>query len=169
MSLFNFNEDRVEVTRELSLLKPFKVINEREDRDVLFSYIYHMYDWGSPYARLPKEERKDQLKEELFGEDDIPNDVLEPAIELYKELSKTHSLDLLESAREGVRELKKYFTTIRISASKSPGKEAKDLMSNLNNVGTIIKNLQEWEDVIKKEQDQSNIRKGVEINKFNKA
>jgi len=167
MSLFNFKEDNVEVTIDLRLLKPFKKINEREDRDILFSYIFHAYDWTSPYATYSEEERLERLKQDYFNGEDPPMDVLTPAIDLYNELLKTDTIRLLESARKAVRELQDYFNKVRIVGMDKEGAEAKNLMSNLKDVGNIIKSLKQWEEEVRKEKDTSNIRKGVEINEFN--
>lgn len=166
MSLFKLESDRVEVTKSLSLLKPFRDINEREDSDLLFSYIYYMHDWESPYSIYEEDERYEKLKDELFDGEDPP-EIVEPAVELYNELTNTHSLKLLNSARQAVRELQKYFEEVKIMGSKNEGREAKDLMANLKSVGEIIKSLKKWEETIKQEKDEVRIRQDVEIDKFN--
>lgn len=169
MSLFKFSEDKVTVTKELSVLKPFDDINEREDSNLLFSYIFHLCDWKSPYAIHDGEERKQILKEELFHDKEPPMKVLQPAIDLYEKLNTTDSLLLLESARKAVRELRKYFEEVTIDKGDSAGRNAKDLMSNLKSVGDIIKSFKQWEEAIMKERDSADIRKGVEVNEFNRG
>lgn len=167
MSLFEFKEDRVVVSRELSLLKPFQDILEREDADILFAYIYHRYDWTSPYATFSQEERETKLRNDLFDGQEPPMDILQPAIDYYVDLNSTDTIKLLESARKAVRELREYFENVIIVGSDKEGAEAKNLMSNLKDVGSIIKSLKQWEEEVRKEKNTSNIRKGVEINEFN--
>lgn len=167
MSLFKFEEDNVTVTKELSVIKEFNDINEREDSSLLFSYIFHLCDWNSPYAVYDAEERESMLKEELFNNEEPPMDILQPAIDLYNKLNTTDSLLLLESARKAVRELREYFENVKVTGTDHEGRNAKDLMANLKSVGDIIKSFKQWEEAIKKEKDSADIRKGVEVNEFN--
>lgn len=169
MSLFDFKEDKVTVNRDMSTLIPFAKILEREDSDKLFSYIFHLCDWKSPYAVHDDDERKKIVRQEIFGEVSPPKKVLDPAIKLYRDLSTTDSLLLLESARGAVRELRRYFEETTIAQGDSAGRNAKDLIANLKSVGDIIKSFKGWEEAIKREQDTSNIRKGVQITELNKG
>lgn len=169
MSLFDFKEKGVVVRSDMTTLIPFANILEREDSDKLFSYIFHLCDWKSPYAVHDDDERKKIVRQDIFADEDLPKDVLDPAIKLYKDLTQTDSLLLLESARGAVRELRRYFEETTIAQGDSAGRNAKDLIANLKSVGDIIKSFKSWEEAIKREQDTSNIRKGVEITNINKG
>ena len=167
MSLFIFEGDKVRVTKEIKAIDVFKKISEKENSDELFSFIYHIADWSSPYADLDEEEREERVKEEIL-EGEEPSELLLNAVERYRELTKTPSLRLLESARKGARSLRDYFEHIDPALADNPGREAKDLMNNLTKVGDLLNKFDEWEEIITKEKDKKKTRKGVQINKYNK-
>lgn len=167
MALFKLKSDRVEVTKNLSLLKPFRDISTRDDSDMLFTYIYHMYDWSSPYSVYTIEDRQVKLIKELFDGEQPPEDILQPAIDLYIELNTSSTLRLLESAKKAVNKLQTYFEQVTLLGEQNEGRAAKDLMSNLKDVGNIINSIKQWEEMVKKEKDSTTIRKGVEIDEFN--
>ena len=167
MSLFKVDEaDQIKIPSHLQHIPEFKEVLEHDKCQEYLSYIYHYCDWGSPYAKWDKEERKDILVED-FLEGKEPNEVLKNAIEKYRKLNTTDSLLLLESARKAVQKLRQYFDEADPAYADDPGRSAKDLMNNLKNVGDIIKRLKDWEEEIKKEKDTSLIRKGVKVNQFN--
>lgn len=169
MSLFDFKGNKVEVSRDIALIAVFRTILERKDSEAILSYIYHYCDWESPYQNIPEDERKQVLIKDFFdGKDSIlkDKDVI-AAIEKYIELTETPSLKVLNSAKKAVHSLQEYFENCNPADSDDPGKEAKNLMSNLKSVGDIIQKMKDWEELIKQEKDQSTIRKGVELNVFN--
>lgn len=167
MSLFTFKSGNVEVTKELALLAPFQSILEKEDSDKYIAYIYHLLDWKSPYSTMDEVTKKTALIEDLFDGVEPVDEDLDKAMEFYKKLSTTDSLELLQAARQGVQQLRKYFSEFKIDDEDDKGRAAKDLMQNLKSVGAIIKSLNEWEQQIKQEKDETTIRRGVEIDRFN--
>ena len=167
MGLFELNNDQITLSKEIQEIQLFKKLLKRENGSNIMAYIYHRCDFQSPYSSLLIEERKERVEEEVL-EGDI-DDEIEKACELYRELSKTPALELLEAAREGANALISYFKNANPAAEEKPGKEAKDLMSNLTKVGDLLNKFQEWEDTIKKEQDKADTRKGVTLNKYNQG
>jgi hypothetical protein len=167
MSLFQISEDNITLTKDIQKIQIFKDILEREDSDKVLAYIYHRCDWGSPYSDQLEEEREHNLKQDfLDGEE--PDEQIEEACEKYKRLAETPSLKLLKAARRGAHSLREYFETIDPSMADNPGREAKDLMKNLKDVGDLLSKFDEWEELIKKEQDKAKTRKGVTLSKYNK-
>lgn len=167
MSLFKVDlDDQIQIPANLQHIKEFNDILEHKKSQEYLSYIYHYCDWGSPYAKWDKEERKEILIEDIL-EGKKPSKIVEAGIKKYNELNLTDSLLLLEAARTAVQKLRQYFNEVDPAYADDPGKAAKDLMMNLKNVGDIIKRLKEWEEEIKKEKDTSLIRKGVKVNQFN--
>lgn len=170
-SLFKFHNDNVEITAEIMVIKPFDQIANHKRSVDLAAYIYHMCDWQSPYATEIDEIRTQRIHQEILNpEEELSKDdqeMLNLAIEKYINLSQTDATRLLNSARIGARKLQDYFENVEIHDQKSPGAEAKNLILNLEKVGNIIKKLDEWDEMIKKGKDTAQIRKGVEINKFN--
>lgn len=166
MGLFRFERNKVLLTKELVEIKEFREIDKREDADRLFAYIYHSCDWDSPYSNTPEEQKRQTLKEDfLDGEE--PDEVVKRAIQKYRKLQMTPSMELLEAARKAARALKNYFEEIDPTMSENPGREAKDLMSNLSKVGDVLNKFEEWENILKKEQDRADTRRGVKRTKYN--
>lgn len=166
MALFKEDGDQIKVPAYLQYVQEFNNILEHKDSQKYLSYIYHLCDWTSPYAKFEEDERKEKLDKDILGGKKPPK-ILKEGIEKYRKLNTTDSLLLLESARKAVQKLRDYFNNADPAYDDDPGKSAKDLMMNLKSVGDIIKRLKEWEEEIKKEKETSTIRKGVKINQFN--
>lgn len=166
MSLIRYEDEHAIVTKELIQIAPFDKIANHKDADKYFTYIFYLCDWKSPYATKSKEQREAELKEDILDGKE-PTKLLKEGIEKYQQLNQTDSSLLLNSARKAVRTLREYFEDADLENAKDPGKSAKDLMSNLKDVGDIIQKMEQWEDQIKKEQSKSKTRKGVEISRYN--
>lgn len=166
MSLFEEQAGKITLPAYLTEIKEFKDLLEDKKSQSYLSVVFHMCDWESIYAQHPEKEREEKLKNDFLDGKEFPKKVT-VAIDKYKELNKTDSLLLLESARKAVQKLRQYFDEADPSLEDDPGKSAKDLMQNLKSVGAIIESLGKWEETIKKERDNSTIRKGVTINEFN--
>jgi hypothetical protein len=164
MGLFEFKQDQIVPTKELLTLKPFEKLVKHKDRDKLLSYVYHMADYNSPYAIFDDKEQK--LNEALLDGKKPSKDILD-AIKMYRELSTTETLLLVESARKAAKNLREYFDTIDLSEVEDSGKAAKDLIMNLKAVGQLIDSLKHWEEIAKKEMTQDTTRKGVQIGRYN--
>lgn len=169
MSLFQFNKSEIIVTKEIGSIKAFKYVLEHPNVNMFVSYIYHLCDYQSPYAIYSQDIRKSKVEADILGSKlaDKDEKILNDAIDMYKKLTTTDSLLLIESARRAVRKLQDYFDNIDLSASDDPGKDAKNLVSALQSVGKLIGNLDEWEEIIKKERSSDKTRKNVNLNKYN--
>lgn len=132
------------------------------------AYIYFFCDYRSPYAFYELEERAKILEKEL-GIKLSPK--LKTAIDKYNELSETHAVGLLKAARESVQKLKRYFEEIDLTLTDDNGKliyTAKDLITNLKQIGEVVDGLQNLEELVKKEQSKGSVnRGGVESSKYN--
>jgi Sec-independent protein translocase protein TatA len=166
VSLFKFiSSEEIEVPYHLTELQSFKKVLDSSNGKKYISYIYHVCDWESPYAMYPDEDKEAIVRQELDIKS-IPKYVKQ-AVDKYEELNTTASMELLKSAQNAVRQLKKYFNDIKITEEEDKGKAAKDLMNNLKSVAAVIKSLKELEQLVKEDKERSTIRKGVEIGKFN--
>ena len=71
---------------------------------------------------------------------------------------------------ESVVKLEKYFRDIDLTLLDDNGKPiytAKDLITNLSNMGKVIDGLSRLEEIVKKEEQASNTnRGGIEVNKY---
>ena len=92
------------------------------------------------------------------------------AIDKYRELSESSAVKLLKAARESVTKLEKYFKDVDLTMMDDNGKpifHAKDLISNLSNMGKVVNGLEELEELVKKQQQKDNPnRGGVVTNKY---
>lgn len=167
MALFEFTSGgKVIVKKDLVDVPEFKKILSKKDWEKRIAFIFHTADYTSPYASYTSSERSEKLKDD-FLDGKEPDRNLKEAIEKYRELSTTDSLLLLESARNAVKKMRNYFDTVDPQEEEDVGRATKDLMTNLNNVGKLINNLKEWEEIVKKEKQQDQIRKGVRRTKYN--
>jgi hypothetical protein len=91
-------------------------------------------------------------------------------LQKYRELSDTHAIKLLKSARSAVNKLEKYFKDIDLTAMDENGKllyQAKDLVANLSKIGEVIEGLDRLEELVQKQQAKDNPnRAGVKTNKY---
>ena len=141
---------------ELKALKP----NE-------LAFVYFFTDYESPYASYEEEERIEKLGADLKLKASLK---VRGAIEKYKELSETSAVKLLKSARISVTKLENYFKTIDLTMLDDHGKpiyHAKDLVSNLANMGKVVSSLDELESLVQKQKQRENPnRGGVVTNKY---
>jgi hypothetical protein len=165
MELFDVQPDYVRITADIAEIKEFREIQKRDNSTRLLSYIYHMCEWSSPYAKYP-DRKKQLIKDFLDGEE--PDEAVVAAVEKYQELSNTPQIELLQAARKGANALATYFREAEPSLSKNAGREAKDLMHNLEKVGALLSKFSEWEEQVKKEQASNAVRRGVKIGEFNR-
>jgi len=131
------------------------------------AFVYFFADHRSSYAAYDEAERRDKLLEELKVKS-TPN--LHAGLNKYRELSETHSIKLLKSARSAVNKLEKYFKDIDLTAMDENGKllyQAKDLVANLSKIGDVIEGLDRLEELVQKQQAKDNPnRAGVKTNKY---
>jgi hypothetical protein len=131
------------------------------------SAVYFFADYRSPFAVYGEEERWDVIIETVKVKRTKEVNV---AIKKYKELSETSAVKLLKSAVASITKLEKYFKDIDLTEMDDNGRlkyHAKDLISNLANMGKIVNGLDELENIVKKHQQKDNLnRGGVITNKY---
>ena len=131
------------------------------------AFIYFFADHRSSYAAYDEKERRDKLMEDLKVTS-TPN--LHAGLQKYRELSDTHAIKLLKSARSAVNKLEAYFKDIDLTAMDENGKllyQAKDLVANLSKIGEVIEGLDRLEELVQKQQAKDNPnRAGVKTNKY---
>ena len=131
------------------------------------SAVYFFVDHRSPYSVYEEEDRWNHIKD-LLKVAATPK--ISAAIDKYKELSESSAVKVLKAARESVTKLEKYFKDVDLTMMDDNGKpifHAKDLISNLANMGKVINGLEELEELVKKQQQKDNPnRGGVVTNKY---
>jgi hypothetical protein len=160
--LLTITENKVIPSAYALAIPEFKVLKANE-----LAFVYFFTDHESPYAPYDEDEREEKLEEDLKVKASAK---VKGAIDKYKELSETSAVKLLKAARESVTKLEKYFKTVDLTMLDDNGKpiyHAKDLVSNLSNMGKVVSSLDELEELVKKQKQRENPnRGGVTTNKY---
>jgi hypothetical protein len=131
------------------------------------SFIYFFVDHRSSYSAYEASEREEILIKDLKVS---ITPKLKAAVDKYKELSETHAVKLLKSARISVTKLEKYFENIDLTEMDENGRliyQAKDLVANLSKMGDVVEGLDKLEELVKKQAEKDNPnRGGVVTNKY---
>ena len=162
-------KDLLTVNNNLVIPSPYALtIPEFENRTVKeLAFVYFFVDHRSSYAAYDEEERKEVLLKDLGIK---MSTAIEAAVDKYTQLSDTHAIRLLKSARSSVNKLEKYFQNIDLTAMDENGKllyQAKDLVANLSKIGEVVEGLDRLEELVQKQQAKDNPnRAGVKTNKY---
>jgi len=160
--LLTITENKVIPSAYALAIPEFKVLKANE-----LAFVYFFTDHESPYAPYDEDEREEKLEEDLKVKASAK---VKGAIDKYKELSETSAVKLLKAARASVTKLEKYFKTVDLTMLDDNGKpiyHAKDLVSNLSNMGKVVSSLDELEELVKKQKQRENPnRGGVTTNKY---
>ena len=149
------------------------VLDKSKDKSIAFkelSYIYYMYNHKSPYvlAGYSEDQRREKVIQDIIKDKKWKiSSTLQEAIVCYKERISTLSTELLESAKTVIGKLKDYFDNVDFKEMKFdkngnevPAYEAKDVISNLANLGKIVDSVNILEEKVKKEVTQNNSVRG---------
>ena len=153
--LLTITEKKIIPSAYALTIPEFKALKPNE-----LSFVYFFTDVDSPYTPYDEEERLEKLQEDLKVS---PNPKILGAITKYKELSETSAVKLLKAARISVTKLEKYFIGIDLTMLDDHGKpiyHAKDLVSNLSNMGKVVASLADLEELVKKQQQRENPNRG---------
>lgn len=177
MKLFDIVNGKLVISQPNVLAVPeFKALWDRDkDEDKVnamrdISYIVFLCDESvsNPYRGYKEIDRIVALKKDFIKDENWePDEAINKAIAKYKELVQTTNSRLLAAAKNAADKLSEYFYSVNFNEVDQYGKpvfSAKELSSNLASVGNIVKSLTQLEDMVKKEQLESNsIRGGGDI------
>lgn len=130
------------------------------------AYITFSFDLSAdnPYRGYTEYERDLVLKKDLFDNANWePDEVVQEAITKFKKLMETTNTRVLLGAKKAAEELAKWFEQIDFSLIDAYGKpvfSARELSSNLKEVGNIVKSLSQLEDMVRQEQLEKTITRG---------
>lgn len=180
MDYLKFNDNRVTLERdEILLVKEFANLidakrNKCDDdkKGTLglraikeLSFIYLNFDWKSPYSEFSEQERKEAaLLDSDLTEKDLQDPIFIQAAEKYQLLQESRILKLLNAAYKSVDTLRIFFETVDLTEvdtmSGKPIYTAKDVISNIQNLGKMLEGLQQLELMVKKEREQTKALRG---------
>ena len=144
MRLLKFNNFQIELEPYLLVFPAFKKIWKR-DRDRTkqnamseLTFIYFYADLRSEYSYIVEdEERAKVIIKDLGLKDFKIDETIQQAVNLYKELLKTPSSRLLESAIKAVDKLSKFLDEVDFTAKDDKGR----LLYPINTVTSAIKQM----------------------------
>lgn len=180
MNYLVFEGNRVSLDKpELLLVKEFKALMEpsrnvcQDDKKGVLglkairelSFIYLNYDWKSPYAEYSEKERFEAQKiDSQLTEKEIYDPVFKQAAEKYEVLQETRILKMLKAAYKAIDTLRIFFEVVDLTevdpATGKPIYNAKDVISNIQNLGKMIEGLQQLEMMVKREREQAKGTRG---------
>lgn len=138
----------------------------------VFTYIYLMYDWQSPYAEYTDQERQETIiQEQKLTEKDLKDPTIVAAVKKYCELQRSIKLELLLAAKKAAANLILFFNTVDVTQKDDlTGKyltSAKDVINNLQTVGKAVEGIDALIDLVKKEKEaESAVRGGAKLGIF---
>jgi hypothetical protein len=137
------------------------------------AYITFLFDLSSdnPYRGYTEYERESVLKKDIFGDLNWePDEDVDEAIKRFKKLMETTNTRVLLGAKKAAEELAKWFEQIDFSLTDAYGKpvfSARELSSNLKEVGNIVKSLGQLEEMVRQEQlEKTTTRGGMDIGMY---
>ena len=176
--LFDIQAGKITISEESLAIPPFKALwdrdkaksKERATKEI--SFVAFLCDYKSPYFEAYSEDQRLRvLKKDFLGGEDVELDeLLETAIERYKEFRETTNTRLLRAAKFGAEQLTSWFFGIDMNKRDREGRPlytATDISRNLKEIGGIVKSLDLLERQVQKEQlEQSRARGGSDIGDY---
>lgn len=132
------------------------------------TFIYLVHDWKSPYSEYSDSEKEEagRLDSGLTPEE-LKDPVFLQACKRYRDLQDTRILKMLRSSYTAIDNLRIFFETLDLmETDPNTGKPiyaARDVISNIQNLGKMIEGLQQLEEMVKKEKEQSKALRGEAI------
>lgn len=179
MELFDIENNRLVLNPTNLYIPPFKQIwdrdkskgKERAHNEIAYVAFLCNLSRRNPYNGYSEQEKESKIRKDIFGDESWePDELVQKAVEKYKEMQKTTNSRLLRSAMNGAQKLADYFDKAdfdEIDARGRPRYSAKDYAANLKEVGNIVKSLSQLEKQVEKEQlEASEARGGSEIGMY---
>lgn len=176
MELFDIEGGRLVLNPTNLFIPEFKVLWDRdksqtkEQATLEIAYVAFMRSMSSknPYNAYSDKDKKKKVQNDTIRTE--PDELIEKALNKYQEFQKTTNTRLLLGARSAADKLAGYFERVDFEQLDSYGKpvySARELASNLKEVGNIVKSLVLLENQVQKEQlDQQAVRGGNEIGMY---
>ena len=177
IKLFHLENYEVEIEPEALMLKPFKMLWNRDRRighsvaKQELAYIYFVGDPRSDYQYIVDEEVRSQEVIKALGmpEDWRPDKLVKQALDFYKSF-KPMSAGLLEDTRYAINKLREMLRDIDLDERDDKGKPVHTLASitsTIKQIPALVKDLDEAERTLAKDIAQDDkVRGTTEKNVF---
>lgn len=176
MKLIKYENYQVLPTEEAMLVKPIRdLYNEDTSENKEFfiqqiSYLYFMVDPRSTYMDILEEDERAAkiIYQEGLPKDFEPSDKLIKAMNIYKELTTTTSMKLLNSMRIAIKKIGDFVETVDLFALDDKGKavySVSQITSATDKIPGLAKKLIETEKIVAAEIEQVGRARGGNENK----
>jgi hypothetical protein len=156
--LLDLKNNQVIINSEVLTIPEFKKLwdsdktKSKENAILLFTYMYHVCDFSSPYNNLTGELKTSTINKDLMGDSKYKmSDILIAAIVKYKELTETPEMRLLTSWKNKIDEMARFINNTKIDINN---------VTVLTKVGIDMEKIltasQKLEDVVKKQKESKN-------------
>ena len=172
MKLFDIVNGKVVMNPQTLVMPEFRCLWDRDKSKEKYkaileiSFVVFLCDESisNPYRAYKEGYRELELKKDFIGDETWePDKEIKTAISKFKKSTQTTNTRLLIKAKSGAEKLADYFDDVDFSIKDKDGKSrysARELASNLAAVGSIVKSLNQLEEMVKKEQLESQTVRG---------
>lgn len=171
MKLLKYENYQVVPTEEAFLVKPIRDLynaDKSKDKESFMqqlSYIYHFADPRSSYADILDDEdrAKKIILQEGLSENYKPSKDVIKAIDIYKELTTTTSMKLLNSMRIAIQKISTFLENVDLFQVDDKGKAVYSISSitaATDKVPQLAKKLQETEKIVAAEIEEAGRARG---------
>lgn len=158
-----------------SVIPEFKAILDRGRAKAVkdFAYIFHIADHASPYANgyVDVYDRQKAVAKAIFHQDNYtPDEEILKAIEVYKQLTKTPMVLLLESANVAILKLRDYFMELDFTdIDEKSGRminDPKKVSDTIKGLGGLVESVRKLEEEVAKDTVGTSNRSGIQTDEF---
>lgn len=170
--MFEMDEQgELSISPQVLMIKEFAELANNRGRkgkartNAELSAIWFFADMRSPYMRMDEDERWSYIKNDvlyMFPDWKIDSYV-DACINKYKEMSRTRSMDTLESAWKAQTELDNFLSNVSLDERDNNGKpvfNAKQVMDMINSLPKTVKSLQDTQRLVETEVAENLILRG---------
>ena len=140
------------------MIKEFKKIwnrdrsNKKDKALKELAYIYHTIDYQSIYRNYHIDTRDGKIVLDIFDDRAwTPDSEINEALNKYRDLQTTLSMQLLNDVELGLTKLRDYFRDVSFENDDTNGIAAKNFITNVKAMGELVKSLKTLRDEVEKE------------------
>ena len=176
MKLIEYINFEIKISDEALLVKPIRLLynKDRSKNKEQFirqmSYLYFYADPRSSYNYITNDEERSKaiIAQEGLPEDFKPSEELEKAISIYRQLTTTTSLLLLQDTRIAVDKVRDFLRNVDLNPLDDKGKPVytiNSITATIKQIPQLAKDLAEAEKLVTKEIEEQGRARGSQGNK----
>lgn len=160
------HQGKIEFAPQVITIQEFKKLWEARLPNVELavaelSAVFYFVDMRSPYNKLEEEERWREIAYDIIGDPKwIADDIIDACVEKYRQLSRTASMDSLESAWSAQKKIDVFLNTVDLTEKTDKGAlvhNPKQIQMMLKDTPNIISALQATQKLVEMEIAEDNM------------